>query len=318
MSSSRSSDESSESESSTTGSINSLSSSSDVFSSDSSERERPKHPPTANVKQTSYYDPYVNATQQWTLSVPIGLGLCPWAIKSHNRERLKIISCSSDNSTDVATMVENEISILTSMNQVLPLSTVLIVCPHIEGWNEFQVFDEFVKCKIRQFVSDELLDRVTLVAFHPQFLKWHALPPGIYLGSTVKSYWGRAGQNKSTRRAPATIIEMKNRAFGLRKVKVRFEEEIDGGRREQYVPTDWIVASDCKDAKESNIIRPPLPDNSMYQSPYPTIHVINTQDLATLCVSDVSRVKRLNASKMAKLGWEGVREHSNKRILDGL
>lgn len=44
----------------------------------------------------------------------------------------------------------------------------------------------------------------------------------------------------------------------------------------------------------------------MHRSPYPTIHMIVNQDLASLCIRDVSRVKRLNAQRMAKIGWEGL------------
>ena len=108
----------------------------------------------------------------------------------------------------------------------------------------------------------------------------------------------------------ATIIETNNKAFGLRKVKVRFhnnnaQEEGSIDRLEQYVPTDWIVFSE----EQQCTTRPILPDNSMHQSPYPTIHIINNKDLASLCVRDVSRVKRLNSKRMTKLGWEGVEQH---------
>ena len=34
--------------------------------------------------------------------------------------------------------------------------------------------------------------------------------------------------------------------------------------------------------------------------------MIVNQDLASLCIRDVSRVKRLNAQRMAKIGWEGL------------
>jgi hypothetical protein len=50
----------------------------------------------------------------------------------------------------------------------------------------------------------------------------------------------------------------------------------------------------------------PLPDNVMHRSPYPTIHIIVNRDLASLCIRDISRVKRMNAQRMAKLGWDGV------------
>lgn len=71
-------------------------------------------------------------------------------------------------------------------------------------------------------------------------------------------------------------------------------------RREQYVPTDWIDVPEGEEEGE------PLPDNAMHRAPYPTVHVIANADLASLRARDVSRVKRINARRMAELGWEGL------------
>jgi hypothetical protein len=231
------------------------------------------------------------------------LGLCPWAIKSHNHQRLRIVTCETEIPLDVPAILEREIASLT-VDEVAPLTTTLIVCPFIKHWDDFHTFQSFVKDDINRYVAKDLLDKVTLVAFHPNFLKWHALPPNMDIGSTIESHYGMIGQ-KSVQTAQAIITEMENRPFGLRKVKVRFNDEIEC-RQEQYVPIDWIDTS-------SDICEPrkPLPDNFMYQSPYPTIHIINNEDLAKLCVRDVSRVKRLNASRLAKMGWEGLSKYTS-------
>lgn len=260
---------------------------------------------TAINEEHSSDDLFIDATLKWTTSGPVGLGLCPWAVKSHNQGRLRIVKCDFDGPSDVASIIENEISSLTCDDKnAPPLSTTLLVCPHVKEWNEFSTFEQFVKHGIKQQIPHDELDSVTLVAFHPGFLKWHALPPGVSIGSTVYSHWGMVGQ-KSPHAAKATIVELYNRAFGLRRVKIRFTEDFEG-RLEQYVPIDWIYTSKDEMIRGQCSTGAPLPDNFMYRSPYPTIHIINNEDLAKLCIRDVSRVKRLNARKMAKLGWDGL------------
>ncbi|KAL7478380.1 hypothetical protein ACHAW6_007797 [Cyclotella cf. meneghiniana] len=183
---------------------------------------------------------------------------------------------------------------------------------------DFDRFDEFVKCGMKRHIlsttNRDMGEEVTLVAFHPKFDKWRALPQEVGAGSTIRSHYSDDLGRKSAETAEATIVEMGNRAFGMRKVKVRFQGVDDGfdRRREQYVPLDWIVVPRPQMRDAQHCVRLPLPDNAMYRSPYPTIHIIDNRDLASLCVADVSRVKRLNAHKMMRLGWEGLEKHVEK------
>ena len=112
----------------------------------------------------------------------------------------------------------------------------------------------------------------------------------------------------------ATVVETSNPAFGLRKIKVRFHQpttnSTDGApkendkprttRQEQYVPIDWLILPQKGE---------PLPDNFMYRSPFPTVHIIVNSGLAKLSMRDVSKVKRLNSKRVAEFGWEGLRAH---------
>ena len=265
-------------------------------------------------KTSDQEDIYAAATRSWVKKVPIGLGLCPWAGKSNNRGLLQIVTCDTESPVDVVSIVEKEIQSLTQ-ESTPSLSTTLIVCPHIKAWEEFNVFDAFVRSGIKQHLqNDSIMQNVTLVAFHPKFNRWYGLPNGISVGTMVQSHYGIIGQ-KSLQTATATIIETNNKAFGLRKVKVRYHDALEGvSNQEQYVPTDWIDFSNCKtgdddieeDERSCNL--PLLPDNIMHQSPHPTIHLIANSDLASLCIRDISRVKRLNSQRMAKLGWDGVEE----------
>ena len=89
--------------------------------------------------------------------------------------------------------------------------------------------------------------------------------------------------------------------------RVRFRNAVEGRPDEQYVPIDWFVVDDGAPRGR------PLPDNAMHRAPFPTIHLIRNRDLATLRMCDVSRVKRKNAVRLMKLGWEGV----EKRLAAG-
>lgn len=286
-----------------------------------------------DASQREDEDKYASRVRLWTQRIPIGLGLCPWAVKSQIRGRLKFTTCKGEAPLDVGMKIISEIEALCRCEcsngdgadflPPPPLTSTLVVCPKIEAWNkDFQEFDNFVK-NFGVWSKENLLkeqdpdsghhhldvqQKVTLVSFHPEFLRWRGLPKGVEVGSTVKSHKGMCGFKKSQHAFSATVVETSNSIFGLRKIKVRFHDD----QKEQYVPTDWIGCSiEGNGSSDHNCdvrFRDPLPDNAMHRSPYPTIHLIRNEDLGTLCMRDVSRVKRKNAQRMAKLGWQGIQQ----------
>jgi len=228
--------------------------------------------------------------QSWAVCVPIGLGLCPWAGKAHFQGRLRYVTCAGASPADAARLVAAEAQVLAGSG-VAPLSSSLVVCPHVAGWQEFKAFEHWVSG------LEERCEHLTLVPFHPEFLRWRGLPDGVGVGSVVSTHWGPPS-SKSACTAPATIVDSGDKnPFGMRKVLVRFHESLEGRSPEEFVPIDWF------DHSHSGA---PLPDNGMHQAPHPTIHLIRNADLATLTLCDVSQVKRRNAQRMLKLGWEGV------------
>eukprot|EP00804_Cyclotella_cryptica_P018992 CCRYP_006487-RA/>CCRYP_006487-RA protein AED:0.19 eAED:0.19 QI:0/-1/0/1/-1/1/1/0/354 len=302
--------------------------------SESSPHEKliPAPPPTTTTHQNHIDNPYVMETKKWTIQIPIGLGLCPWAIQSHHRSQLQIITSPGITPHDTAHIIQKEMHSLTNSRhdkERVPLRTILVVCPNVNEWkDDFPRFEAFVKSGIEQHLlpsttNHDIFHDVTLVAFHPKFDRWHALPEDVGVGSVIHSHWSDGGK-KSRETAEAVIVEMGNRAFGMRRVKVRFEQDGIDRRREEYVPNDWIVLPQTQSQQQQQqveqrgsnpLLSRLLPDNVMYRSPYPTIHIIDNRDLASLCVADVSRVKRLNARRMMRLGWDVLEKHLEKMKL---
>ncbi|CAB9531299.1 expressed unknown protein [Seminavis robusta] len=249
---------------------------------------------------TSLDTSHATLVLRWTQQIPIRLGLCPWAMKSQSLRRLRCTTCLATSPADVAKQVISEVEMLCPQYGLdsgtdLAWSTTLVVCPFVDAWNaEFGAFDGFVRSLSRDLQSlslcdyddparsYELLQEVTLVAFHPRFLRWRALPACVDIGSTVQSHKGMGGFRKSTETFPATIIDTTTPVFGRRKIKIRFHHD----SKEQYVPIDWIVF------EQDQLLGEPLPDNAMHRAPYPTVHLIRNQDLASLCVRSVSLESR--------------------------
>ena len=231
----------------------------------------------------------------WAERIPIGLGLCPWAIRARNHGNLRCKSSTARKVSDIEMQLRVE-ALELCREDIPPMTTTLLVCPYVIAFEQFVAFDDFVKRMEKRLMQLELDLEVTLVSFHPKFLRWHGLPPGIKIGSEVRSFRAAAGIfQKSPDRFPAIVVETTNPAFGLRKIKVRFRE--DGA--EQYVPVDWLTTDD-------EMRGLPLPDNAMHRAPYPTIHLIRDKDLGSLSARDVSRVKRMNSLRILQLGWDGL------------
>lgn len=266
---------------------------------------------------------YIGVTCEWTKRVPIGLGLCPWAVKSLRKGNLRLEVCMIETTPlQVSKRLLEEarrlVTTLESYRDGDEYHTTLLVCPKVEEWNtSFDAFDDFVNTFWTQAdpeVSTETIQNdemgatvssiqqeITLVAFHPSFMRWRGLPEGVQVGDTIKCHKAIGGFKKSQEIFPATILETANKVFGSRKIRVEFADD----RQKQYVPVEWCV---YRDDNRDRVLGPPLPDNAMHQSPFPTIHLIRNRDLGRLRARDVSRVKRKNAQRMMKLGtreWGG-------------
>jgi len=305
-------------------SSSSSSSSTDSSGGDSDGSDDPKRammtsPPLWDEAITSNLseDNYIQQTREWTQRVPMGWGLCPWATKSWNQGQISIVCTLESTPELVAIRLRQEAQRLVAMTDMedicsTSLHTTLLVCPKVEAWNHcFDAFDAFVADGWKEVCDpidngqrkthehdDEtnttisvlkIQQDITLVSFHPLFLRWRGLPKGVRVGSKIQAYQDMGGFQKSSKLEAATILETTNKVFGRRKIRVEFA---DGTK--QYVPVNWCVF-------QGQPVGDPLPDNRMHQSPFPTIHIIRNRDLGRLRARDVSRVKRKNAHRMIQL-----------------
>lgn len=274
--------------------------------------------------EDSSWNLHSSGVRDWTVAVPVGMNLCPWAKLAHRDGRIRYVACPETVQTPEAAsaVLWTEISRLFGTQscpgcqqqqhptfqpkRLPPWSTTLVICPHVHDWtNNFEVFQRFVNEFGTNVETSPTLPggAITLVPFHPQFLRWRGLPEAVRVGDPILCHKGLAGFSKSPEAHPATIVDLSPAGFGRRRVRVRFHEGNSATtakfKTEQCVPVDWVVLEgDDNDAK-NNQRRPPLPDNAMHRAPYPVIHILRTVDLEGLSVHDISRLKRRNAKRMA-------------------
>jgi hypothetical protein len=192
------------------------------------------------------------------------------------------------------------------------LSTTLLVCPHVEGWDDFETFDSFVQHSQEECQSGPTA--LSLVAFHPSFARWRKLPPDVVAAvakdgcydvngcaTTAEMVGGRRvfahfeeewedehvkpnGEIQSVRtfgrsKSPeqATVHSLDETVLGVRKALLRFD---DGA--EQVLPTEWIVgavSSGATPQKHPLTLAPLLEDNWLHASPVPVVHLLRDAEL---------------------------------------
>eukprot|EP00439_Symbiodinium_sp_Y106_P022571 s359_g2.t2 len=197
------------------------------------------------------------------------------------------------------------------------LASSLVILRHVEAFQEFFVFDAYVKAWDRGLAApkgtrsgvslpraealsertQELLKRshekVRLVTFHPGFSRWLEPPAGYCNGSQVflDLMQKRVHVDPHFAGEPATIFRPgpKEVEVGPRQVCAR----LHGG--------SGICAWDLEDVvPEEDFV--PLPDNDMHRTPFPVVHLIRKVDLsADSIIVEANELRRLNADRFRLL-----------------
>ena len=90
---------------------------------------------------------YIERMQQWTVKIPIGLGLCPWASKAHHHGNIRYVVCGSETSpAEIEQRILQEGSRLRALTEIEnedsnSFHTTLLICPNVNEWNND--FEEF-------------------------------------------------------------------------------------------------------------------------------------------------------------------------------
>ena len=148
--------------------------------------------------------------RNWTQRVPIGMNLCPWAIQSQSKQRIRYVTTTT--TTDCSNGIDVEQTLVEEAQRLLLLShqhhlyepyhTTLLICPHVLEWkgNNYEQFDTWVKKQQENLNTNpnypHLHNQITLVSFHPQYSKWYDLPKDIKVGSQVYCSKGIPGVQK--------------------------------------------------------------------------------------------------------------------------
>lgn len=105
-------------------------------------------------------------SRQWVENFVIRLGLCPFAAKPFEEDRLRFVEGQSDDFDALLRQLLGEVLHLTEQ-PVATLSTTLFVCPR--GLSDFMDFLDFVET-IQSLLQEAKADEyVQLAHFHPDY-----------------------------------------------------------------------------------------------------------------------------------------------------
>ena len=224
------------------------------------------------------------AVDGWLSDVVLKHGLCPWAAPSLQNGGLRIITCYATDQASVFEDIVDERDRLFDADAP-ELSTTLLVCPSVDGWDDFEAFDSFVS------TADEALrdgeTGLSLVAFHPSFARWRQLPPELVASlerdeavDVLAHYEDELGRRSETAER-AVLLDVEEATAGVRKVAVRF-----GDGAEQLLPIEWVLGPPAASgAAAPPTLQPPtlqslLADNWIHACPVPMVHLLRGEELA--------------------------------------
>mmetsp|Transcript_33428 Transcript_33428/g.105944 ORF Transcript_33428/g.105944 Transcript_33428/m.105944 type:complete len:386 (-) Transcript_33428:89-1246(-) len=245
-------------------------------------------------------DRYTMEVRAWVERVVVGWGLCPWAGQAMQQASLRCVTCPEETPDGAVRHILEEASRLCS-ESTPALSTTLVVCPHVRAWQDFDTFSRCVGAGFGAGDADlnSLEDYLALVAFHPAFLRWQALPPGVGVGSTVQAHWAGPQDGRvfppPMRLRPATLLDACPEHLGARNLAVQF----DGGHK-MVLPWEWVLPAAAAGHGQ------PLPDNAMHRAPHPTVHLLRLADLDAVPEGEGDRVQLRNHLHLAALGSEAL------------
>ncbi|CAE6943048.1 Dynlt1 [Symbiodinium sp. CCMP2456] len=251
----------------------------------------PRRPPQGRLRVRRFAAS--DELRGWVQSFILEGRFCPWATRSMAAGELRFVESAATSPEEAAgSLIEQALRLDLATRE---LASSLLILRHVEAFQEFFIFDAYLKAWDRGLVApkgtrsgvllprakapsertQELLKRchekVRLVTFHPGFSRWLE-PPGGYCNSSqvfLDLMQKRVHVDPHFAGEPATIFRPgpEEVEVGPRQVCAR----LHGG--------SGICAWDLEDiVPEEDFV--PLPDNDMHRTPFPVVHLIRKVDLS--------------------------------------
>lgn len=245
---------------------------------------RRRYVPAVSLRVVREGDADCSAVARWVDKCVIGLRICPWAKPVKESRKFRIV-------TSMAKTEDGVLKDLLDEARKLPgrgsgriadgvITTTILVCPHVAGWEDFELFDDFF---IESLDSGERLMEeygLTIVAFHPEY------------------------------EVHSSIMEEGDRVVVGDETGTVLEASEDAGN-----PDEQLAKVRLDDGTET-VVSFPMHDeavefaNLASCAPRPCLHLLRSDDLDEVTGDEEAMVERRNtcAHHMRQVGTRGMEE----------
>lgn len=267
------------------------------------------------------FDEHAAAVRSWLDKLVIGMNLCPWAGKTDESGGIRVVTSLGSAPSEVLEDLQREASALPCEPNARPgaATTILVVCPHVKAWQEFEPFAEFFGETLKNGVAFEEDLGVKLVAFHPQFQHQPlfgsvlemddilSLPlDGALQKATVLD--PDAGHNENGEDVFLVQLEDGSEKLIAYTYLAELLQEGEGDEGEEEVDEEFgeqleDLEAESEDSTDSDAALASIPQ----RAPRPTFHLLRLCDVSA-ALADPSagdQVLEQNVSTVQKLGIDG-------------
>lgn len=252
-----------------------------------------------------------SAVQRWVDSMIIGLRLCPYAQPAREAGRLRVVS--SDGTTGLAVLddIVAEAEMLAATADEVSATTTLMACPDVPEWQDFAAFHEFYTSELQsgRVLSRNLGLDVFLVAFHPDCV---ADGEALTTGDEVAVQRGED--------VLLAVVEEEDPLTQTLSVQLLgriLESSIDSEDGAEDLAVEAFDEPEAAAVRSSNVLwslattpgdGAATRRSALGKAPRPVLHLLRTQDLATVDAASREEVYRHNDACLQEMGLEAFEQ----------
>ncbi|CAE8612837.1 unnamed protein product [Polarella glacialis] len=278
-------------------------------------------------------DDHSMAVRRWLDSMVIGLGLCPWAQPADEAGSIRIVTSTATSTDGVLQDLLEEARRLSpgagreqSAGPAGATNTTLLVCPLVEGWEDFDRFHEFYAEDLNNGNGLMAEYALKVVAFHPhceaagrspvagdevalqggpdgKLLLGVVLAPQEEGGDQLDTASQAVDQEQFSVRIEGIILDDESQGEGnpdlLAVQPLPGEPQIVEVRLNDIV---WLLGQEANvdDASECRSV--------IARAPRPVLHLLRLKDLAGVDDEGRSTVYERNERQVREVGLEDLEE----------